>query len=174
MHIEKMVAFYTSRDHAINEPLVNAGKAVRHYRTFAEAFEVMLGFGTSCGTSATCGSRKTTGSSSCSATHLAHAQVCSPHTADLDAGVPARGLNGEAYRGHIFWDELFIYPFLNFRLPEITRELLMLPLPPDGRGQERRQGRPATGGDVPLAERLRRPGGDADSAPQPQVGEVGA
>jgi trehalose/maltose hydrolase-like predicted phosphorylase len=51
--------------------------------------------------------------------------VCSPHTADLDAGVPARGLNGEAYRGHVFWDELYIYPFLNFRLPEITRELLM-------------------------------------------------
>ena len=25
-------------------------------------------------------------------------QVCSHHTADLDAGVPARGLNGEAYR----------------------------------------------------------------------------
>ena len=39
--------------------------------------------------------------------------------------MPARGLNGEAYRGHVFWDELYIYPFLNFRLPEITRELLM-------------------------------------------------
>jgi trehalose/maltose hydrolase-like predicted phosphorylase len=39
--------------------------------------------------------------------------------------VPARGLNGEAYRGHIFWDELYIYPFINFRLPEVTRELLM-------------------------------------------------
>ena len=39
--------------------------------------------------------------------------------------MPARGLNGEAYRGHVFWDELYVYPFLNFRLPEITRELLM-------------------------------------------------
>jgi trehalose/maltose hydrolase-like predicted phosphorylase len=58
--------------------------------------------------------------------HISHIlQVCSPHTADLDAGVPARGLNGEAYRGHVFWDELYIYPFLNLRLPEITRELLM-------------------------------------------------
>ena len=52
-------------------------------------------------------------------------QVCSHHTADLDAGVPARGLNGEAYRGHVFWDELFVYPFLNFRMPEVTRGLLM-------------------------------------------------
>ena len=43
--------------------------------------------------------------------HIAHVlQVCSRHTADHDAGVPARGLNGEAYRGHVFWDELFVYP----------------------------------------------------------------
>ncbi len=38
--------------------------------------------------------------------------------------MPARGLHGEAYRGHIFWDELFIFPFLNLRVPEITRSLL--------------------------------------------------
>src|SRR3954452_20155071 len=58
--------------------------------------------------------------------HTSHIlQVCSRHTADLDAGVPARGLNGEAYRGHVFWDELYVYPFLNFRLPEVTRGLLL-------------------------------------------------
>ena len=58
--------------------------------------------------------------------HTAHVlQVCSRHTARHDAGVPARGLNGEAYRGHVFWDELYVYPFLNFRLPEVTRGLLM-------------------------------------------------
>jgi trehalose/maltose hydrolase-like predicted phosphorylase len=58
--------------------------------------------------------------------HVCHIlQVCSRHTADLDAGVPARGLNGEAYRGHVFWDELYVFPFLSFRMPEVTRELLM-------------------------------------------------
>jgi alpha,alpha-trehalase len=58
--------------------------------------------------------------------HVFHLlQVASPHIEHLDVGVPARGLHGEAYRGHIFWDELFIFPFLNFRLPELTRELLM-------------------------------------------------
>ncbi len=58
--------------------------------------------------------------------HVCHVlQVCSRHTADLDAGVPARGLNGEAYRGHVFWDELYVFPFLSFRIPEVTRELLM-------------------------------------------------
>lgn len=41
--------------------------------------------------------------------HLLHLlQTISPHTAELDAGVPARGLNGEAYRGHVFWDALFV------------------------------------------------------------------
>src|SRR3712207_4793938 len=39
VRVEKMVAFYTSRDAAINEPLVNAGKAVDRYGTFAEALE---------------------------------------------------------------------------------------------------------------------------------------
>ncbi|MGR6320255.1 glycosyl hydrolase family 65 protein [Micromonospora soli] len=51
-------------------------------------------------------------------------QTLSPHTVDLDAGVPARGLHGEGYHGHVFWDELFIYPYLNLRLPELTRALL--------------------------------------------------
>jgi alpha,alpha-trehalase len=58
--------------------------------------------------------------------HIFHLlQTVSLHTMDLDAGVPARGLHGEAYRGHVFWDELFIFPFLSLRLPEITRALLM-------------------------------------------------
>ncbi len=49
--------------------------------------------------------------------HLFHVlQTLSPHTADLDVGVPARGLHGEAYRGHVFWDELFVLPYLNLHL----------------------------------------------------------
>jgi len=43
----------------------------------------------------------------------------------VNVGVPARGWHGEAYRGHILWDELFIFPLLNWQLPEITRALLM-------------------------------------------------
>ena len=57
--------------------------------------------------------------------HLLHLlQTVSYNSEDLDIGVPARGLHGEAYRGHIFWDELFIFPVLNLRLPSITRSLL--------------------------------------------------
>jgi alpha,alpha-trehalase len=51
-------------------------------------------------------------------------QTISPHTVERDVGVPARGWHGEAYRGHIFWDEIFVFPFLNLRLPTLTRALL--------------------------------------------------
>ncbi len=58
--------------------------------------------------------------------HLFHlAQVVSRHSAELDVGIPARGLHGEAYRGHIFWDELFIVPLLSVRLPGLVRGHLM-------------------------------------------------
>jgi trehalose/maltose hydrolase-like predicted phosphorylase len=49
----------------------------------------------------------------------------SPLNTRIDAGIPARGLHGEAYRGHIFWDELFILPIYNIHLPEVTRSILM-------------------------------------------------
>ncbi|MET8384697.1 glycoside hydrolase family 65 protein [Streptosporangium canum] len=51
-------------------------------------------------------------------------QTASPHVAELDAGLPARGLHGEAYRGHVFWDDLFAFPFLAPRFPDITQALL--------------------------------------------------
>jgi trehalose/maltose hydrolase-like predicted phosphorylase len=126
VRVEKMVSFYTSRDYAINEPLVNAGKAVLGYPTFAEAFErhaqAWEELWDLCDVRVPRGDRVQL----LLRLHISHIlQVCSPHTADLDAGVPARGLNGEAYRGHVFWDELYIYPFLNYRLPEVTRGLLM-------------------------------------------------
>ena len=57
--------------------------------------------------------------------HIFHLlQTASPHTVGLDVGVPARGWHGEAYRGHIFWDELYLFPFLSLRIPTLTRALL--------------------------------------------------
>src|SRR5690606_30174798 len=58
--------------------------------------------------------------------HILHLlQTISPNTVGLDVGAPARGLHGEAYRGHVFWDELFILPFYSLRMPAITRSLLL-------------------------------------------------
>jgi beta-phosphoglucomutase family hydrolase len=58
--------------------------------------------------------------------HTYHLLVsASDHNQKLDASITARGLHGEAYRGHIFWDELFILPFYNIHFPKTARELLM-------------------------------------------------
>ena len=58
--------------------------------------------------------------------HIYHLLVtASPHNVSRDAGMPARGLHGEAYRGHIFWDELYILPFFDSNFPDISRALLM-------------------------------------------------
>ncbi len=57
--------------------------------------------------------------------HIFHLlQTASPHTAGRDVGIPARGLHGEAYRGHVFWDELFILPFYVQRLPALARSVI--------------------------------------------------
>lgn len=57
--------------------------------------------------------------------HVFHLlQALSAHTAELDAGVPARGLHGEGYRGHVFWDELFVLPVLTAHAPQVSRGLL--------------------------------------------------
>jgi len=52
-------------------------------------------------------------------------QTASIHSIDMDVGIPARGWHGEAYRGHIFWDEVIIFPFFNYRIPQITRSLIL-------------------------------------------------
>ena len=58
--------------------------------------------------------------------HIFHLlETASIHNTKLDAGIPARGLSGEAYRGHIFWDEVFILPVYDFRIPEITQSSLL-------------------------------------------------
>ena len=126
VRVEKLVALYTSRDRAISEPLDNAGRSVARYTDFDEALaghrrawdELWY----------VCDLRvpREPRVQYLLRLHISHVlQVCSRLTAHHDAGVPARGLNGEAYRGHVFWDELYVYPFLNFRFPEITRGLLL-------------------------------------------------
>ncbi len=58
--------------------------------------------------------------------HIYHLMVsASPHNKTIDAGITARGLHGEAYRGHIFWDELFILPFYDIHFPETAKSMLM-------------------------------------------------
>jgi trehalose/maltose hydrolase-like predicted phosphorylase len=124
--VEKLVTFFTSRDPAVSDTLVKAATSVARHTDFGASFERHAAAWEElwrvCDV-------QVSGEESVQVLlrlHIAHVlQVCSRNTADLDAGLPARGLNGEAYRGHVFWDELYAFPFFNVRLPEVTRGLLM-------------------------------------------------
>ncbi|RRQ21015.1 glycoside hydrolase family 65 protein [Thiohalobacter thiocyanaticus] len=130
LRIEKISALYTSRDRAISAPGLEARKAVADAAPFSRLAErhalvwqqlwQHFDFDLEHETAGT-GER----TERILRLHLFHLlQTTSPHVMDLDVGVPARGLHGEAYRGHIFWDELFVFPLFNLRMPEITRALL--------------------------------------------------
>jgi trehalose/maltose hydrolase-like predicted phosphorylase len=124
--VEKMVAFYTSRDPAVSDTLVRAARSAARHSDFAGAAERHGAAWDELWRTCDVGASGNEQVQLLLRLHIAHLlQVCSPHTADLDAGMPARGLNGEAYRGHVFWDEIYAFPFFNVRLPEVTRGLLM-------------------------------------------------
>ena len=124
--IEKLVSFYTSRDRAINEPLTNACKSCERYPNFAEGLQRHKRAWDELWRSSDIYLPDNPRVQQVLRLHISHIlQVCSTHTTNHDAGVPARGLNGEAYRGHVFWDETYVFRYLTSRLPDITRELLM-------------------------------------------------
>ncbi|TGD87946.1 trehalose-phosphatase [Mycolicibacterium sp. CH28] len=123
--VEKMATIFTGRDHAISEPGDAAQRLLSqlgryndlregHAREWAhlwERFDIAFD--------------DNPDAMRVVRLHLLQLLQTVPNRAvDLDAGVPARGLHGEAYRGHIFWDELFVFPVLNLRAPETTRSLL--------------------------------------------------
>lgn len=126
VRVEKIVALFTSRDNAITEPLAAASRHVLRYPDFAAALAEHDAAWTELWETCDVALPADPEAEFRLRFHIAHVlQVCSRHTARHDAGVPARGLCGEAYRGHVFWDELYVYPFLTTRLPEITRSLLL-------------------------------------------------
>ncbi|WP_167849758.1 glycoside hydrolase family 65 protein [Companilactobacillus suantsaicola] len=51
-------------------------------------------------------------------------QAASKNNQDLDASIGSRGLTGEGYRGHIFWDELFVIPYLAKTNPVAAKAIL--------------------------------------------------
>jgi trehalose/maltose hydrolase-like predicted phosphorylase/beta-phosphoglucomutase-like phosphatase (HAD superfamily) len=124
--VEKIVALYTSRDRAVSESRDDArlrvagaedfqGLLARHegaWNSLWNRFDIQL-------------DSANEWTETILHLHIFHLlQTVSPHTVHLDVGVPARGWHGEAYRGHIFWDEMFIFPFLNFQRPILASALL--------------------------------------------------
>ncbi len=124
--VEKIAAIYTSRDRAVSESRAEARLTVtgaagyeqllaRHegaWNSLWNRFDIQL-------------DSANEWTETVLHLHIFHLlQTVSPHTIYLDVGVPARGWHGEAYRGHVFWDEMFIFPFLNFQRPILAKALL--------------------------------------------------
>jgi alpha,alpha-trehalase len=126
--IEKLVALYSGRDPAISEAGEEAAAALARTTGF-QALQIHHEWCWSqlWDTSDITLERRTGGNGEQVKlrVHIFHLlQTISPNSIDYDVGVPARGWHGEAYRGHIFWDELFILPFLTLRLPQLVRETI--------------------------------------------------
>ena len=124
--VEKVAAIYTSRDRAISESLLEARQAAQGAAGFGELaarhaaawdalwnrFDIQL-------------DSANEWAETVLHLHILHLlQTVSPNSIHLDVGVPARGWHGEAYRGHIFWDEMFVFPFLNFQHTVLAGALL--------------------------------------------------
>ncbi|MFH8371736.1 glycoside hydrolase family 65 protein [Streptomyces sp. NPDC018031] len=121
--VEKTVALHTTRDRAIGDPLQAALERVTTAGDFAGLLDSHAAAWARLWRQAEVSVPGEAGR--ILRLHLFHVlQTLSPHTADLDVGVPARGLHGEAYRGHVFWDELFVLPYLNLHFPDVSRALL--------------------------------------------------
>ncbi|WP_187262335.1 glycoside hydrolase family 65 protein [Pontibacter beigongshangensis] len=126
LRIEKVVMLYTSRDFAVSEELLDACTNIGRLGSFAQLLQEHCQTWQHMWARCDLELASNHNAQRILRLHIFHLlQTVSGNTVGLDVGVPARGLHGEAYRGHIFWDELFIFPFLNLRLPELTRELLM-------------------------------------------------
>jgi trehalose/maltose hydrolase-like predicted phosphorylase len=124
--VEKTMALYTSRDRALSEPF---GEAREKALCMPELDELLRRhvlawdhLWARCDMEIDASER----TQMVLRLHLFHLlQTVSNNSLDLDVGIPARGLHGEAYRGHIFWDETFVYPYLNLRMPEVSKALLL-------------------------------------------------
>lgn len=125
--VEKIVTIHTSRDRAISDAVTEAQNWSRRAGTFASLLDAHVIAWNSLwrrfALTVEDGPEEVPLALHLHIFHLL--QTCSLNTLDLDVSAPARGLHGEAYRGHIFWDELFVFPYLNLHLPELVRSLLL-------------------------------------------------
>ena len=160
LRVEKIVAVCTSRDRGISEPGYDVARTIATSSRFEQILrphalswqalwdEFDFALDTPTNSATTLALR----------VHIFHIlQTISPHTLATDAGVPARGWHGEAYRGHVFWDEIFILPFLNLRMPLVTRAMLPLSISAAARSAPGGKRCRFQGCNVSLAKWQRRP-----------------
>ena len=126
LRFEKLVALYTSGDFAISDPLNEATNTVGHTESFSYIYEKHREAWEQIWKLSSIEMNATDNEILVIRFHIFHIhQTVSKNSIGRDIGVPSRGWHGEAYRGHIFWDELYIFPYINLHMPELARSLLM-------------------------------------------------
>jgi HAD superfamily hydrolase (TIGR01509 family) len=125
--LEKLVSIFTSRDSDVEgDPEENAKTALVHVKRYEKMLRSHKNEWRKLWSKADYNISGDRFSQKVVRLHIYHLLVtASIHNTHIDAGMPARGLHGEAYRGHIFWDDVFIFPFYFLHFPEIARALLM-------------------------------------------------
>ena len=126
IRIEKLVTLYTSKDNAISDPFTEARIKLSQLVSFGLIFqEHRIAWSYIWGLS-NVELQASDNQILILRLHIFHLhQTVSDNSIGLDIGVPSRGWHGEAYRGHIFWDELYIFPFISLHSPQLARSLLM-------------------------------------------------
>lgn len=160
--LEKVVALYTSWDRAITDCAAAACETVARAGSFEDLVQTHvlawdhLWRRCDVGLVDIAAEPKHT-------THLAvrlHAfhllQTVSPHTIELDVGVPARGWHGEGYRGHIFLGRALYLPVSEPPPASAYPLASSLPLSSPTRGPVGCAASWLSRGHVPLAERQQR------------------
>ena len=124
--LEKLLTMYSSRDPGVEDPLEEARMILESMSDYQAELNLSAGRWKELWENmdiVISGDRE---AQKLLRLHLFHMMVsASPHHAGLDSGIPPRGLHGEAYRGHIFWDELYILPLFNIQFPNVVKSVLM-------------------------------------------------
>lgn len=123
--LEKSVAIYTSKQDDVEEPLAKSIELIKDISTFNSVLHESEKEWQKIWNKIDIQIEGDPKSQMLVRLHLYHLMVTvSPNNVNIDAGIPARGLHGEAYRGHIFWDELYILPIYNLFFPDVAKSIL--------------------------------------------------
>jgi beta-phosphoglucomutase family hydrolase len=124
--VDKLVAIYTSRDTGVSNPLDSAQNAIEKIDSFNDISQSSRKGWAKIWQEIDIRIEGDRLAQKLLRLHLYHMMVAaSPHNVNIDAGITARGLHGEAYRGHVFWDELFILPLYNMHFKDAAKSLLL-------------------------------------------------
>jgi len=125
LRIEKLVSIYTSKD-KVDDPLKAAVDDLKTIKDFKDILQASENCWADIWKKIDVKVEGDRWAQVLLRLHLYHLMVAaSPNNINLDVGITARGLHGEAYRGRVFWDDLYILPLYAMHFPKVAKSILM-------------------------------------------------